>query len=86
MGMYTDDYGPNVSNILVHATRVIRGPIPRAVRKELMTAVRDGVLGRLKKDGIRPEVFYHPDHKHGAKEIQDREAKYAIECIKKVIA
>ena len=83
---YTDKYGPNVEQILSQASRVIRGKIPFGIRKELMAAVKDGVLGRLRKDGLRPEVFYHPDHRNGAIERQSREVAYAIECISKVMA
>lgn len=86
MTRYTAAYGPNVEQILCQATRVIRGRIPAQVRKELSAAVKAGVLGRLKKDGLKPEVYYHPDHKHGAIERQKREAAYSVECIAKVIA
>lgn len=86
MTRYTDKYGPNVQNILCQATRVVRGKIPAAVRKELMAAVKAGALGRLRKDGLKPEIFFHPDHKHGAIERQQREAQYAIECIANVVA
>lgn len=85
MSRYTDAYGPNVEQILVQASRVIRGTIPRQVRNQLMAAVRDGVLGRLPKDGLKPEVFFHPDHKHGAIERQRREAEYAIGCVASVM-
>lgn len=85
-GGYTDAYGPNVANILVGAMRVVRGRIPAGVRKELSVAVKDGVLGRLKRDGLKPEVFFHPDHKNGAIERQNREAQYSVECIAKVVA
>lgn len=85
-GRYTDDYGPNVSRILSQATLVVRGRIPAQVRKELSTAVKAGVLGRLRKDGLRPEVFFHPDHKNGAIERQKREAEYAARCVAAVMA
>ena len=81
----TEAYGPNVTAILYHATRVVRGKIPAQVRKELNTAVKDGVLGHLKRDGLKPEIYYHPDHKHGAIERQSREAFAAIENIAKVV-
>lgn len=77
--------GPNAMEIRKHATRVIRGRIPAQVRKELMAAVKMGKLGRLPKKGLFPEVFFHPDHLHGAKELQRREAEYAISCISKVV-
>jgi hypothetical protein len=78
--------GPNAMNIRKHATRVINGKIPQRVRTELMAAVKSGHLGRLKKDGLLPEVFFHPDHKNGAKEMQRREAEYKILCISKVLS
>jgi hypothetical protein len=83
---YTDDYGPNVSRILCQATLVVRGRIPMQVRRELMAAVKDGVLGHLRKDGLKPEVFFHPDHKNGAHDRQQREAAYSVQCIANVLA
>jgi hypothetical protein len=77
--------GPNVENIRALAMRVVRGRIPREVRKELMEAVKNKELGRLKKDGLKPEVFFHPDHLHSAMDMQKREAEYSISCIKKVV-
>jgi hypothetical protein len=85
MSRYTDEYGPNVESILVQASRVVRGRIPAQVRKELMAAVKAGVLGRLEKDGLKPEIFFHPDHKNGAIERQKKEAAYAIQCISTVM-
>lgn len=82
---YSDAFGPNVSRILAQATLVVRGRIPAQVRTELRAAVKAGVLGCLPKDGLKPEVFFHPDHKHGAVERQKNEAKYAIACISKVV-
>lgn len=83
---YTDDFGPNVSRILSQGTLVVRGRIPAQVRKELSAAVKAKVLGRLRKDGLKPEVYFHPSHKNGAIDRQKREAAYAISCIAKVIA
>lgn len=83
---YTAAYGRNVERILVQATHVVQGRIPREVRNELMAAVKAKVLGRLPKDGLKPEVFFHPDHLHGAIDRQKREAAYSVSCIAKVIA
>lgn len=82
---YTDAFGPNVEQILVQASRVIRGKVPAFIRRELNAAVKAGVLGHLKRDGLKPEIFFHPDHKNGAIERQKREAEYAISCIAKVV-
>jgi|SRR5579859_2716145 len=86
MSRYNENFGPNVTQILCSATRIVRGKIPAQVRKELNAAVKAGVLGHLKKNGLKPEVFYHPDHRHGAIEAQKREAGYAISCVARVIA
>lgn len=80
-----DPYGPNVMQIRCQATRVIRGTIPQQVRRELMAAVKVGGLGRLKKDGLKPEIFFHPDHFHGAVERQKTEALYSVNCIASVM-
>lgn len=85
-GGYSDAYGPNVAQILAQGSRIIRGRVPASVRAELRAAVRDGVLGRLPKDGLKPEIFFHPDHKNGAIEQQRAHAMYAIDCIKTVVA
>lgn len=83
---YSEAYGPNVQQILIQATRVIRGKIPAQVRKELREAVKAGVLGHLPKDGLKPEIFFHPDHKHGAADRQKSEAAYSVGCIATVMA
>jgi hypothetical protein len=86
MTRYTDDFGPNVARILAQASLVVRGRIPAQVRSELRAAVKAGVLGHLKKSGLKPEIFFHPDHKNGAVERQKREAEYSVSCIAKVLA
>jgi len=78
--------GPNAMKIRGQASRVINGPIPAQVRKELMAAVKAGALGRIAKDGLLPEIFFHPDHKHGAIARRKAEAEYAVKCIATVIA
>lgn len=79
-------FGRNAEQIRCQASRVIRGRMPAEVRRELMDAVAKGFLGRLKKDGLKPEVFFHPDHKNGAIERQRREAEYAVSCVAQVMA
>lgn len=82
----TQTIGRNVELIRAQATRVINGSMPAQVRKELMDAVKRGLLGRLKKDGLKPEIFFHPDHKNGAIARQNSEAAYAVGCIAGVVA
>lgn len=84
--MVDESFGPNVTDILIRASRVIRGRIPAQVRKELNAAVKAGALGHLKRDGLKPEIFFHPDHLHGAVERQKREAAYSVQCIATVMS
>lgn len=83
---YTDDFGPNVANILCGGSRVIRGKVPAQVLAELRAAVKSGVLGRLPKDGLKPEIYFHPSRKNLAIEIQTRYALVDIANIAKVVA
>jgi len=83
---YSDDYGPNVAQILKHGSRKVVGKVPARIRAELREAVAAGVLGHIKKDGLKPEVFYHPQRRANAVEIRERHAAYAISCIAKCVA
>lgn len=80
-----DGCGPNAMRIRVGGTKVIVGSLPAQVRKELMAAVKSGHLGRLQKDGLKPEIFFHPDHKNAAIERQKREALHSVSCIASVM-
>lgn len=83
---YSDSYGPNVAQILAHGARKIVGKVPASVRTDLREAVKDGVLGHMKKDGLLPEVFYHPQRRADAVMIRERDADYSISCIAKCVA
>jgi len=82
---YTEDFGPNVSNILSQGARLIRGKVPAAVRGQLRAAVKAGVLGHLPKDGLKPEAFYHPNNRNTAVWMRDAEAAYAVSNIAKCV-
>lgn len=83
---YTDDFGPNVANILKHGSRVVTSKVPARVRADLRAAVKAGVLGHLPKDGLKPEIFFHPHHRNSAVEVRVRHAEYAVKCIASVVA
>lgn len=51
--------------------------LPASVRKALNAAVKDGRLGHMPKDGIKPEVYYHPDFKYLAIEERNKHV-YAL--------
>lgn len=79
------EVAPNAEQIRSQATRVVGCRVPQSVRQELRLAVKAGLLGHLPKDGLKPEIFFHPDHLHAARERQNREALYAVGCISKVM-
>lgn len=60
----------NVLVIRIMGVRIVQAPIPREVRSELSRAVKAGKLGRLPKDGLQPEAYFHPNSRGRA--IQQR--------------
>ncbi|MCP4137531.1 MAG: hypothetical protein GY754_41575 [bacterium] len=60
---------PNVEQIRCQGIKIVRGRIPREVRKELSQGVKENLLGHLKKDGVLPEVYFHPDQLHTANAV-----------------
>lgn len=80
------NYTRNVEMIRNEGFRIVRSGFPAQVRKELMQGVKQGHLGRLKKQELLPEVFYHPDHVDAAQDAQIKQAEYAISCIARIIA
>lgn len=76
----------NAERIYAQGILIVRGKIPAMVRKELMAAVKAGMIGRIAKDGLKPEVFFDPRHTGLARELQANEAVYSVNCIAKVMA
>ena len=64
MGELTADQA-NVEMVLIQRVKAAFR-VPRDTRKALSAAVKAGVLGRMKKDGHKPEVFYNPKFDHMA--------------------
>lgn len=75
------DYAPNVSMIRVEGVRLCAGRIPREIRRELLDAVKAGALGHLKRDGLMPEAFFHPNSRAKALDARAREARAGIAAI-----
>lgn len=75
----------NVLMVQMEGVRVVRGKVTREVRKALNDAVKSGELGHMKKDGFKPEVYFHKNGRAKAIEIRNREHYSAIEKLKKVL-
>lgn len=65
----------NVAMVRAERFRVISGRVPAEVRKALNDAVKSGELGRLPKDGFKPETYFHPEFEYLA-----RGERASIEC------
>lgn len=76
----------NVFVVQLMGVRIVNGPMPRQVRSELMSGVKAGKIGRLPKDGLKPEAFFHKNAKADALEARAKIAGESIEAIRKVFA
>lgn len=74
----------NIMMVLFERVRVIEGRIPASVRKALNAAVKEGRLGHMKKDGFKPEVYYHPKFKTMAIDERNEYHNQALSSILKV--
>jgi hypothetical protein len=75
----------NVAQIREKGFRLITAKIPQTIRRELAQGVKDGLLGHLKRDGLRPEAYFHPNSKWRALEARDRVERQAREAIARVL-
>ncbi|AJO79401.1 hypothetical protein [Pseudomonas sp. MRSN 12121] len=57
----------NVQMVRNERFRMVVNSLPANVRKALNAAVRSGELGHMKKDGHKPECYFHPTFEYLAK-------------------
>lgn len=76
----------NVFLVRCERVRVIVGRVPASVRKALNDAVKSGELGHMKKSGLKPEVYYHPNFKSYANAARNKAEQAGIEALKKVMS
>ena len=72
----------NVLIVQIAGIMVVNNKLPMEVRKALNEAVKRGELGRLKKDGLKPEFYHHKNARARALDEQRRIARVSIESIK----
>lgn len=73
-----------VAIVRMMGVRIIVGTTPRDARSALNAGVKAGQIGRLPKDGLKPEAYFHPNAKSHAIGLRNKIATDAIEAIKKV--
>lgn len=74
----------NVEMVRSARIRVVSGSIPKNVRKALNDAVKCGKLGHYKKDGKKPEVYFHPSFDYLARYERNKAEKREIEALLKI--
>lgn len=81
--------GPDEANVLlvqVEGVRIVRNRMPRQVRRALNDAVKKGALGHMKKDGHKPEAYYHINARADAVAERDRIERNVKNAIPKIAA
>lgn len=81
-GIITADEA-NIRMVRNERIRVV-SKLTREVRNALYAAVKAGRLCRMKKDGRKPEVFYHPNFRHLAVEARNQAEKQQINALLKI--
>ena len=75
----------NVKMVRGERVRVVT-KLPASVRKDLNDAVKAGKLCHMKKDGLKPEVYYHPNFEHLACQKRNDVAQNGISALRKIYA
>lgn len=85
-GELADADAANIAIVRMMGVRLIRGRIPQPVRKALMVGVKRGELGRIVKNGLLPEAFFHPNARAHALDLRQREMRASVDQIKRIMA
>ena len=81
-----DAAAANVEIVRMMGVKIIAGPLSRDLRTALNAAVKNGRLGHLKKEHLRPEAYFHQNAKANAMDARDKILRENIEAIRKVCA
>ena len=71
----------NIEIVKCQRVRLIKGRMPACIRKALNQAVKDGILGHMKKDNHKPECYYFKPFKHLADDARVKEHNKAIDSL-----
>lgn len=85
-GELPDVASANVQIIRMMGVMLITMKLPREVRTAYNAAVKTGVLGRLPKEGLLPEAYFHPNAKPEAIAQRQRAERETIEASRRVLA
>lgn len=71
----------NVKKVRMQRVLLVTSRIPADVRKALNAAVKRGELGRMKKDGHKPEAYYHPTFECLAKSERNEHERSVFKAV-----
>ena len=80
LGKMTTDQA-NVEKVRMIRVELVTSIIPSNIRKVLNAAVKNGELGHMKKEGKKPEVYFHPSFEYlaiGERANHERETFNAL--------
>ena len=80
-GLITADQA-NVQIVKNERFRLIVTGLDRSTRNALNAAVKNGELEHMKKDGVKPEAYYHPNFKYLAIAARNREFNKSVKALK----
>lgn len=76
----------NVEKVRMQRVKLVTARIPAEVRKSLNQAVKDGLLAHKKRDGRKPEVYYHPNFDYLVEGERNAHARRKLEAVANVLA
>lgn len=74
----------NVEMVRMQRVRLVTNRMSAHIRKVLNDAVKAGQLGHMKKDGNKPEAYYHPTFEYLAKAERNAYQLQIISALGKV--
>ena len=75
----------NVEKVRMGRVQLVTGKLPAQVRKSLNAAVKSKHLGHYKKDGHKPEAYFHPAFDYLAREARNKHAQRTATAIAGVL-
>lgn len=74
----------NVAKVRMMRVQLVTCRMPTQVRKALNDAVKRGELGHMKKDGHKPESYYHTEFDYLAKHERNEYARNTLNALLRV--
>ena len=74
----------NIYMVQLEGVHVVVGKLTKDVRKALNDAVKEGRLGHIKAEGLKPEVYHHKNGRSNALSKRDEIARIKLSAISKI--